>query len=57
MAQRVQSGPSDSPRPRQHLDQIAYSNLGPDQRRETQAFDVYLALTCGTSTNAVAGPV
>jgi hypothetical protein len=31
--------------------------LSLDERRDTQAFDVYLARTCGTSTNVVGGPV
>ncbi|MFC5175551.1 hypothetical protein [Nocardioides taihuensis] len=33
------------------------ADLSLDERRDTQAFDTYLALTCGTSTDAVGGPV
>ena len=33
------------------------ADLSLDERRDTQAFDIYLALTCGTSTNGVGGPV
>jgi hypothetical protein len=33
------------------------ADLSLDERRDTQAFDVYLALTCGTSTNITGGPV
>jgi hypothetical protein len=33
------------------------ADLGLEERRDTQAFDTYLALTCGTSTNVAGGPV
>lgn len=33
------------------------ADLSPDERRATQAFDVYLAVTCHTATSSVGGPV